>query len=165
MHLPSRLSDVSVLDFLLSFPRDYGEGNRRSAHLQPATKTKPCATADLTLSFRALTDAFHADLIPDTRSIMADSLGVPAQIECFPIVPIAFPIPDCFTRDLVTGRSLMVVNKWSNKSTPPKKQVTQRSVNYELHNEMNRNWSSMARVDAPTEPWRIWSYHVLTMDR
>jgi len=57
---------------------------------------------------------------------MALSFAVPAQILSFSIEPMALPIPDCFTRFLVTGRSLMLVNKWSKRSTPPDRKEEER---------------------------------------
>jgi len=72
-----------------------------------------------TCSFRALTEAFQASLIPLTRSRIADSLGVPLQIECLPSLPIAGPNLEAFTTDVVTGRSLTFDKRWSSKSTLP----------------------------------------------
>lgn len=63
------------------------------------------------LSFLAFTDLCHAALITLTRSLIAISLGEPAQILCFSIVPITFPRPLSLTTDFVTGNCEILDSK------------------------------------------------------
>ena len=64
-----------------------------------------------TFSLRLFTDLFHASLMALTLSLRAPSLSVPAQILCLSICPIAFPMPEFFTTDFVTGKFVIFVNK------------------------------------------------------
>lgn len=80
------------------------------------------ATAS-TFSFNALTDLFQALFIFATLSLTAAALGLSTQILCLSMEPIAFPIPDSFTTDLVTGSSIILVSKCKSRSTPPESET------------------------------------------
>jgi hypothetical protein len=79
-------------------------------------------STSLLWSFNNLTDFCHALLTNATRSLIDASFGVPTHSLCFSMEPIAFPMPESFTLDLVTGRVTILDSKWSKRSTPPVEQ-------------------------------------------
>ena len=66
---------------------------------------------DSTLSLFVFTDLFQVSFNCWILSLMAASLGLPEHILCLSIDPIAFPIPESLTTDLVTGSFVMFESK------------------------------------------------------
>jgi hypothetical protein len=70
--------------------------------------------------FKRFTDALHSSFTFETRSLIAVSFMLPAQILCFSTTVSCFPSFDDVTISLLTGSIEMLPSRCKRRSTPPK---------------------------------------------